>query len=111
MKLRKDYEGIVKYKLRMEGKSNSSFNVDIRAQGQSLQNSNGVIEGEIRNEKEIELEVSFSSSIVGEQMAYFFVEVQDGAPLSFQCRASFRGPIIKIIEPVIDYGLVKVNTA
>jgi hypothetical protein len=45
--------------------------------------NNGLIEGEIRNEKEIELEVTFSSSLCGEQMAYFFVEVQDGAPLSF----------------------------
>lgn len=67
----------------MEGKSSSSFNVDLRAQGQSLLGNNGLIEGEIRNEKEIELEVSFSSSLCGEQMAYFFVEVQDGAPLSF----------------------------
>jgi hypothetical protein len=95
----------------MEGKSSTAFNVDIRTQGLSLQDSNGVIEGEIRNEKEIDLEVTFSSSVCGEQMAYFFVEVQDGAPLSFQCRASFRGPIIKVIEPVIDYGLVKVNTS
>lgn len=67
----------------MEGKSSSSFNVDLRAQGYSLLGNNGLIEGEIRNEKEIELEVTFSSSLCGEQMAYFFVEVQDGAPLSF----------------------------
>ena len=73
-------------------------------------NNNNLIEGEIRNEKEIELEVTFSSSLCGEQMAYFFVEVQDGIPLSFSCRATFRGPILRIVEPVIDYGLVKVNT-
>ena len=43
-------------------------------------------------------------------MAYFFIEVDDGAPESFSCRANFRGPLIKLIEPVVDYGLVKVNT-
>jgi hypothetical protein len=36
--------------------------------------------------------------------------VEDGAPVSFQCRATFRGPILKLYEPVLDYGLVKVNT-
>lgn len=25
-------------------------------------------------------------------------------------RANFRGPIVKLLEPVVDYGLVKVNT-
>jgi len=31
VKLRKDYEGTVRYKLRMEGKSKQSFSVDCRA--------------------------------------------------------------------------------
>jgi hypothetical protein len=30
--------------------------------------------------------------------------------MSFSCKAIFRGPIVKVIEPVVDYGLVKVNT-
>ena len=64
----------------------------------------------MKAEKEIEIEIQIQSSEVGEKMAYFYVEVQDGAPISFQCRAHFRGPIVKIIEPIIDYGLVKVNT-
>jgi len=46
----------------------------------------------------------------GEQAAFFYVEIADGAPISFQVKGSFRGPIIRIIEPVIDFGLVKVNT-
>ena len=36
MKLKKDYEGTVRYKLRMEGKSRKSFDVDLRVQGKSL---------------------------------------------------------------------------
>jgi len=51
------------------------------------------------------------SSALGDQSAFFYIEVQDGAPISFQVRASFKGPTIKIIEPVIDYGLVKINTS
>lgn len=44
-------------------------------------------------------------------MAYFYIEIEDGAPISFQVRADFRGPIIKMHNPVIDFGLVKVNTS
>lgn len=43
-------------------------------------------------------------------MAYFFIEVEDGAPESFQIRANFRGPNLRLVEPIVDYGLVKVNT-
>jgi hypothetical protein len=70
-----------------------------------------LIEAELKNEKEIEIEIQVSSSQCGEKMAYFYIEVQDGAPISFQCRANFRGPILKIVEPVVDYGLIKVNTS
>lgn len=64
----------------------------------------------IKQDKEIELEVSIKSSECGEKLVYFFIEVEDGSPLSFQCRATFKGPILKLVEPVLDYGLVKVNT-
>jgi hypothetical protein len=50
------------------------------------------------------------SSECGEKLAYFYVEVQNGAPISFQCRATFIGPVIKVSHPIVDYGLVKVNT-
>lgn len=43
-------------------------------------------------------------------MAYFYVEIEDGAPISFQVNANFRGPIVKFHNPLIDFGLVKVNT-
>jgi hypothetical protein len=46
----------------------------------------------------------------GEANAFFYIEVQDGAPISFQCRATFRGPTLKLIEPVVDFGLLKINT-
>jgi hypothetical protein len=37
--------------------------------------------------------------------------VQDGAPISFQCSGTFRGPTLKIIEPVVDFGLMKINSS
>ena len=46
----------------------------------------------------------------GEKNAYFFVEIEDGEPLSFQVSAKFRGPLVKLIEPVCDFQLLKINT-
>ena len=43
-------------------------------------------------------------------MAYFYIEIEDGSPISFSCQATFRGPIVNLVEPVIDLGLTKVNT-
>jgi hypothetical protein len=72
---------------------------------------NGVITGEIRSEDdEIEIEVTIKSKVCGEQIAYFYVEIADGAPITFQVRGQFRGPMVRVLDPVIDYGLVKVNT-
>lgn len=67
--MKKTYEGSVKYKLRLEGKSCETLMVDIKTQGQSLEGNGGFIESEIKNEKEIELEVSLSSTACGEKMA------------------------------------------
>jgi hypothetical protein len=51
-----------------------------------------------------------SSNEIGQAISYFFIEIEDGAPISFSCQANFRGPIIALSEPVIDVGLAKVNT-
>lgn len=56
------------------------------------------------------MEVKISSTECGDKLAYFYIEVQDGAPISFQCRATFRGPIMKVLNPIVDFGLVKVKT-
>lgn len=62
------------------------------------------------NENDIELKILVRSHERGEAMAYFYIEIEDGAPISFQVKANFMGPIIKCHNPVVDYGLVKVNT-
>jgi hypothetical protein len=44
-------------------------------------------------------------------MAFFYIEIEDGAPCSFQAVCEFMGPIVKCYDPIIDFGLVKVNTS
>lgn len=61
-------------------------------------------------EKYIDLEIIMTSKETGEKSAFFYVEIEDGEPVSFQAIANFRGPIVKVIEPVVDLGLIKVNT-
>lgn len=43
-------------------------------------------------------------------MAFFYIEIEDGAPFSFQVVCNFMGPLVKCLNPIVDYGLVKVNT-
>lgn len=71
----------------------------------------GVIRGFIEpDEPEIELKIQVKSPEVGQGMAYFYIEIEDGAPVSFQVQASFMGPIVKCHNPNIDFGLIKVNS-
>jgi hypothetical protein len=81
--LRKAYEGSVKYELRLEGKNSESLSVDIRTQGQSLMQNNGVIKNEIKSDKYIDLDITLSSAECGEKVAYFFIQIEDGQPVSF----------------------------
>ena len=37
----------------------------------------------MKTEKEIDIELTIKSSECGEKIAYFFIEVEDGSPLSF----------------------------
>lgn len=86
MKLRKLSEGAIKYTMRMEGKNRESFEVDLYAEGRSLNQANGaILTGEISTSDSIDLEIIVSSSQVGPAIAYFFIEIEDGAPISFSC--------------------------
>jgi hypothetical protein len=51
-----------------------------------------------------------SSTVRGDAMAYFYIEIEDGAPISFQVVADFTGPLIQCHAPIVDFGLVKVNS-
>lgn len=67
------------------------------------------MEGIIKDDH-IDIELTVESSECGLGIAYFYIEIEDGPPVSFSCQATFRGPIINLAEPVIDLGLTKVNT-
>lgn len=111
LKLKKRSEGQVKYWLRLEGKNKESFEVDILTQGKSMSKGNGVIDGTIdANSEGIDLKINVRSAERGECMAYFYIEIEDGAPISFQVVCNFMGPMIKCLDPITDYGLVKVNS-
>jgi hypothetical protein len=72
---------------------------------------NGVIEGVIEaKENEIDLQIHVKSEETGECMAYFYIDIEDGGPISFQVVCNFMGPIVKCLNPINDYGLVKVNS-
>jgi rRNA maturation protein Rpf1 len=62
------------------------------------------------SEDDIDLKIYVQSDQRGECMAYFFIEIEDGAPVTFQVVCNFRGPIVLCHQPLVDFGLVKVNT-
>lgn len=109
VQLKKMTNGVVKYKLRLEGQ-NRAFDIDIKAAGVSLNaQPNGVIQGEISVDS-IDIEFIIKSEQRGIALAYFYIEIEDGPPISFQCQAEFRGPIVETRDPVVNIGLSKVNT-
>lgn len=71
----------------------------------------GIIHGVVEaGEDEINLKIVVQSHERGECMAYFYIEIEDGAPVSFQVACNFMGAIVRCYQPIVDYGLVKVNT-
>lgn len=103
-------DGDVKYRVRLEGQNDPDMKVDLRTGSQSL-SEHGVIEGVISGSTgHLEFDLSIMSPNCGDKNAYFFVEIEDGEPITFQCMATFKGPIVKLTNPVCDYGLVKINT-
>jgi hypothetical protein len=49
-------------------------------------------------------------SNAGPQTAVFYLEIQDGSPITFYCNATFSAPKIKLIESIANFGLSKINT-
>lgn len=80
--LKKITQGIVKYKLRLEGQ-NRDFKIDLEVDGIKLSDlPNGVIEGALKSD-EISLQYSIQSEERGLALAYFYIEIEDGPPISF----------------------------
>jgi hypothetical protein len=98
--------------MRLEGKNKESFNIDVQTQGKSLRTAqDGIIHGVIdAADSHIDLKIVVSSKDRGDCSAFFYIEIEDGAPVSFQVVCNFMGPIVKCKHPIVDYGLVKVNS-
>ena len=98
------------YKLRMESKNRDTFRCDVRVEGgQTLTDSTDMIEGEISSDK-LDFQIQVSSEECGKAIACFYIEIEDGPPVSFSVQADFRGPIVELLEPVVNLELAKVNT-
>jgi len=57
----------------------------VKARGKSLAQNGGVIEGKIDGTDAIDLDITIKSEECGKAIAYFFIEIEDGAPVSFSC--------------------------
>ena len=68
-----------------------------------------MVEGEISTDQ-LEFKIEVSSSERGEALACFYIEIEDGPPVSFSVQADFRGPIVELLEPVVNLELAEVNT-
>ena len=108
----KQTQGTIKYKLRMTSKSHPFLKVQLtNSKGATLTCLGDVIEGEVLEEGASDFEIELSCSECGPAEALFYIEIEDGSPLSFSCQANFRGPIVRLKDTVIDFGLAKVNTS
>jgi hypothetical protein len=52
-----------------------------------------------------------SLGTTGPQFAHFIIEIENGMPLAFKLEAEFTGPTVSILEPLIDFGLTKINSS
>lgn len=57
------------------------------------------------------MRIQIKSEECGKAIACFYIEIEDGPPVSFSVQADFRGPIVELLEPVINLELAKVNTS
>ena len=80
----------------------------MRAPDQYLCDGSEQVHGLIESDEQ-ELTIHVRSSEIGTKKSYFLIEIEDGVPLSFSVEATFIGPTVKIIEPNIDFGLMKID--
>ena len=107
----KKSDGSANYKMRLEGKNCEAFKCEIQdALSGAVCDGSSEIETSMEDQDSITLTINISSTKVGTKKAYFLIHPTDGIPLSFAVEARFTGPIVRIVEPSIDFGLLKINT-
>ena len=50
-----------------------------------------------------------SQATKGKMGVFLYVTVEDGGPETFQAWANFIGPSVTIVEPEVNFGLMKIN--
>jgi hypothetical protein len=90
-----------KKSIRVEGKSDETFEVEVDAQRFNESTS---------SDEDIDISVTIRSSTCGVKTAYILVDIEDGIPLSYFIQAEFTGPHVTIVEPNVEFGLQKVNS-
>jgi len=90
-----------KKSIRVEGKSDESFIVEINSD--KFDNSTS-------SEDDIDIEVTIHSKTCGLKTAYLMIDIEDGVPLSYFIQAEFEGPTVSIVESSVEFGLQKVNS-
>lgn len=90
-----------KKSIRVEGKSDESFIVEIDTKKFNESTS---------SEEETDISVTILSKTCGVKTAYLIIEIEDGVPLSYFIQAAFKGPLVSIVEPNVEFGLQKVNS-
>ena len=107
----KKSDGSANYKIWLEGKNCEAFEVSVTdSLTGSTCDGTAEIETTMQEESKVELKVRLFSTEIGEKKAYFMIHPTDGIPLCFSVQANFIGPHIRIVEPSIDFGLLKINT-
>ena len=70
----------------MTSKSKTSLGVVLKTkEGKELTNFDDIIEGVISDEGSVDFEIEINSPDCGPAEAQFYIEVEDGSPLSFTC--------------------------
>ena len=109
IKMKKEYEGTVSYRLKLVEQSDTR-NIKAIVQGKELSKIGDSIKNEISQEGDVDIKLEVSSDMVGENSASFLIEIEDGEPLSFGLKAEFRGPLLMMSPSIVDFDLVRVNT-
>ena len=58
----------------------------------------------------MEVQIRGDGEALGKQSVKFEIEIENGMPLAFEVEASFIGPKIVVLEPLVDFGLLKINS-
>jgi hypothetical protein len=66
--------------------------------------------GSLTADTELKLDFNFISKSLGYMIAVFKCIPENGAPIYFQIQGNVKGPQIKIIESICDFGLVRCST-